>query len=695
MKKLLDYILNNTIAVFVIAIIALIIVPLPTFILDMMFIFNITISLIILLITMYIKGPLEFSIFPSVLLITTLLRISLNISSTRWILSEGGQAGAVIATFGNFVLRGNIVVGFVIFIIIVVVQFLVITKGAERIAEVAARFTLDAMPGKQMAIDADLNAGLITEMDARKRRSDIQREADFYGAMDGATKLVKGDAIASIVITLINLIGGILIGMVQGGGTFSEVLSIYSIATVGDGLVSQIPALLISIATGMIVTRAASEENLNIDATKQFLSQPMTLMIAGIVLMCMCLIPGMPKIQILVLASALLYFGYRLQKEQANIVPVVEGVQGDSEALPEPEEVSEMEFYRNIDNIYSILPVEPIEMEFGYSLIPLVDGNSGGSSFIDRVVMFRRQFALDMGMVIPSVRLRDNGQLNPNQYVIKIKGEEIAKGEILVDYYLALDPGNVEMEIDGIDTIEPAYGIPSKWITKDKKEMAEIYGYTVIDALSVMLTHLSEVIKNHAAELFSRQDLSALLDNVKQYNQPLVDEVVPAMISQSNLQKLMSNLLKEMIPIRDVESILETVADYSATVRDVDLLTEYVRQKLKRTITRKFADDGALRAITLDADIENMIVAGIKQNEHSTYLSLAPDIIQQMMESMMTQLEKTKDYMSIPIILTSPVVRLYFHRITEQFYPNVIVLSFNEIDNATQIQAVGNITLNR
>ncbi len=694
MKKLLEYILNNTIAVFVVAIIALIIVPLPTFILDMMFIFNITISLIILLITMYIKGPLEFSIFPSVLLITTLLRISLNISSTRLILSENGQAGAVISTFGNFVLRGNIVVGFVIFIIIVLVQFLVITKGAERISEVAARFTLDAMPGKQMAIDADLNAGLITEMEARKRRSDIQREADFYGAMDGATKLVKGDAIASIVITLINLIGGIIIGMVFGGGTFSEVLSIYSIATVGDGLVSQIPALLISIATGMIVTRAASENNLNIDATKQFLSQPMTLMIAGIVLLCMCMIPGMPKIQLILLASALLFFGYRLQKAQSEIIPEIEGTKGDSEAAPEPEEVSEMEFYRNIDNIYSILPVEPIEMEFGYSLIPMVDGNNS-SNFIDRVVMFRRQFALDMGMVIPSVRLRDNGQLNPNQYVIKLKGEEVARGEILVDYYLALDPGNVEMEIDGIDTIEPAYGIPSKWITEDKKEMAEIYGYTVIDSLSVMLTHLSEVIKNHAAELFSRQDLGAILDNVKQYNQTLVDEVVPAMISQSNLQKLMSNLLKELIPIRDVESILETIADYAPTVRDIDLLTEYVRQKLKRTITRKFADDGVLRAITLDADIENMIVAGIKQNEHSTYLSLAPEIIQQMMESMISQLEKTKEYMNIPIILTSPVVRLYFHRITEQFYPNVIVLSFNEIDNATQIQAVGNITLKR
>lgn len=689
MKKLLARLNDNLIAVVVIMIVALIIVPLPTFFLDLMFLFNITASLLILLITMYIKGPLEFSIFPSVLLITTLLRISLNISSTRLILGNGGQAGAVIKTFGEFVLRGNIVVGFVIFAIIVIVQFLVITKGAERIAEVAARFTLDAMPGKQMAIDADLNAGLITEQDARKRRSDIQRESDFYGAMDGATKLVKGDAISSIIITFINLIGGIIIGVLQGGNSFSEVLSIYSIATVGDGLVSQIPALLISIATGMVVTRAASENTLNLDATRQFFSQPVTLTIAGFVLLLFVFIPGMPTPQVLVLSLALIYFGYKLQKEQKQVDMQFETSESNLEE--EPTEVSETDFYRNIDNIYSILPIEPIEMEFGYSLIPLVDEASGGN-FIDRVVMFRRQFALEMGMVVPSVRLRDNGLLNPNQYVIKIKGEEIARGEILVDYFLALDPGDVNEEIDGIDTIEPAYGIPSKWITADKKELAEIYGYTVIDSLSVMLTHLSEVIKNSAHELFSRQDLTALLDNVKQYNATLVEEVVPQIMSMSNLQKLLCNLLEEHIPIRDMESILETISEYGVTVRDVDLLGEYVRQKLKRTITRKFAENGEIRVILLDAEIENLIVNSIKQNEHSTYLSIAPDMIQNMVGSLESQLEKVKNIVNVPIVLTSPVVRMYFRRIIEQFLPNVIVLSFNEIDNMVQIQSVGNIT---
>lgn len=689
MKKLLARLNDNLIAVVVIMIVALIIVPLPTFFLDLMFLFNITASLLILLITMYIKGPLEFSIFPSVLLITTLLRISLNISSTRLILGNGGQAGAVIKTFGEFVLRGNIVVGFVIFAIIVIVQFLVITKGAERIAEVAARFTLDAMPGKQMAIDADLNAGLITEQDARKRRSDIQRESDFYGAMDGATKLVKGDAISSIIITFINLIGGVIIGVLQGGNSFGEVLSIYSIATVGDGLVSQIPALLISIATGMVVTRAASENTLNLDATRQFFSQPVTLTIAGFVLLLFVFIPGMPTPQVLVLSLALIYFGYKLQKEQKQVDMQFETSESNLEE--EPTEVSETDFYRNIDNIYSILPIEPIEMEFGYSLIPLVDEASGGN-FIDRVVMFRRQFALEMGMVVPSVRLRDNGLLNPNQYVIKIKGEEIARGEILVDYFLALDPGDVNEEIDGIDTIEPAYGIPSKWITADKKELAEIYGYTVIDSLSVMLTHLSEVIKNSAHELFSRQDLTALLDNVKQYNATLVEEVVPQIMSMSNLQKLLCNLLEEHIPIRDMESILETISEYGVTVRDVDLLGEYVRQKLKRTITRKFAENGEIRVILLDAEIENLIVNSIKQNEHSTYLSIAPDMIQNMVGSLESQLEKVKNIVNVPIVLTSPVVRMYFRRIIEQFLPNVIVLSFNEIDNMVQIQSVGNIT---
>jgi flagellar biosynthesis protein FlhA len=536
-------IFNNSISIFIIALILMIIVPLPPFFLDLMFIINIAVAIVILLTTMYIKEALEFSVFPSLLLISTLFRLSLNVSSTRLILTNNGNAGAVIATFGSFVLQGNAVVGFIVFLIIVLVQFIVITKGAERVAEVTARFTLDAMPGKQMAIDADLSSGIITEQEAMQRRKGVQRESDFYGAMDGATKFVKGDAIMSIVITFINFVGGVIIGMVQGGDTFAGVLETYSIATVGDGLVSQIPALLISTATSMIVTRAASESSLNVDLTKQIRSQPVVLIISGLVILFMVFIPGFPLAQVITLSSLLIFLGISLLRTRAGI-----GAEKDTEEEEEP--VSEEEYYRNIDNIYELIHIDPIAMEVGYSLIPLVDVDGG--NFIDRVVMFRRQFAQEMGMVVPSVRLRDNGYLNPNEYVIKIKGEEVAKGEILVDYYLALDPGNLTGEVDGIETIEPAYGIPSRWIKKDKKELAEIYGYTVIDPLSVLITHLSEVVRTHAHELLSRQDLNQLLDRIKKDNKLLVEEVVPGIVSPGNLQKILGNLLKEGIPIKDM-----------------------------------------------------------------------------------------------------------------------------------------------
>ncbi|MDD4571910.1 MAG: flagellar biosynthesis protein FlhA [Clostridia bacterium] len=677
---------DNVVSIFVILIIALIIIPLPAFMLDMMFIINIALSLIILLITMYIKSSLEFFVFPSLLLVTTLLRLGLNVSSTRLILRDEGQAGHVISAFGNFVLSGNIVIGFVIFIIIVLVNFLVITKGAERVSEVAARFKLDAMPGKQMAIDADLSSGLIDEQTARQRRNDIQRETEFYGSMDGATKFVKGDAIMSIIITLINFIGGTIIGMVQGGNTFGEVLSIYSIATVGDGLVSQVPALLISTATGMIVTRAASDSSLSKDVTKQFSSYPHIMFFAGATLLGMCIIPGMPKPQLIVLAAGSFALGAKL-KNKINSVW--------DEAQPQeemPQEFDETSYYKNIDNIYNLLQMDAIEMEFGYSLIPLVDEQSG-SSFIDRLVNFRKQFALDMGMVIPAVRLRDNGFLNPNQYIIKIKGEEVSKGEILVDYCLALDPGNLTGVIDGIDTIEPAYGIPSKWITPDKKEMAEIYGYTVIDSLSVMVTHLSETVKNHAYELLSRQDVNQLLDNTKKTNETLVDEVVPGLISYSNLQKVLCNLLKENVPIRDMETILEVIADYAPSVHDADVLTEYVRQALKRTITRKWAEGGQIRVITLDSEVEKIIVNAISKNEKGNYLSLDPQITQKIVTGLIENIKKVKDAIQTPIILTSPLVRIYFSKMLEQFYPKAVVLSFNELDNNVQIQALANVTL--
>ncbi len=684
-------ILNNTITLFIMLIILMIIIPLPAFILDLMFIINIAISIIILLTTMYIKESLQFSIFPSVLLITTILRLALSISSTRLILANQGQAGAVIDTFGNFVLQGNAVIGFIIFLIIVVVQFLVITKGTERVAEVSARFTLDAMPGKQMAIDADLSSGLITEQESKIRRYKIQKEADFYGAMDGATKFVKGDAIASIVITFINFIGGVIIGMVQGAGTFSDVLSIYTIATVGDGLVSQLPALLISTAAGMIVTRAASDSNLSTDISTQFLSQPMVLIISGIVLIALSLIPGFPKPQVLTIAVVLIFLGINLintQKQQAK-----QEEQKSVEHQSSEEVYDEETYYRNIDNIYELIQVDPIEMEVGYSLIPLVDETTGGS-FIDRIVMFRRQFAVEMGMVIPSVKLRDNGYLNPNEYVIKIKGEEVARGEILVDYFLALEPAGVSGTIDGIDTIEPAYGIPSKWITRDKKEIAEIYGYTVIDPLSVLVTHLSEIVKKYAHELLSRQDINQLLVNAKKVNETIVDEVVPNLISYGNLQKILGNLLKESVPIKDIETILETVSDYASSIKDTEMLTEYIRQALKRTITRKWSESGQIKVITLSTDIEKMIINSINKNDHGSYLSLDPQIIQKIVTSLLEQIEKLKEIISVPIILTSPFVRIYFKKLVDQFYPNSVILSFNEIDNSVQIQAIGNIEIN-
>ncbi len=682
-------ILNNSISLFIIAIILMIIIPLPPFLLDLMFIINIALSILILLTTMYIKEALEFSVFPSLLLITTLFRLSLNVSSTRLILTKGGNAGAVIATFGNFVLQGNAVVGFIIFLIIVLVQFIVITKGAERVAEVTARFTLDAMPGKQMAIDADLSSGIITENEAKRRRNNVQREADFYGAMDGATKFVKGDAVMSIIITLINFVGGIIIGMVQGGSTFTEVLQTYSIATVGDGLVSQIPALLISTATSMIVTRAASESSLNVDLTNQIKSQPTVLIISGIVILLMAAIPGFPKPQVIVFSAVLILLGARLSKTNASY-NVDESEQIRGELTGEP--VSEDEYFRNIDNIYELIQTDPVEMEVGYSLIPLVDEFSGGN-FIDRVVMFRRQFAQEIGMVIPSVRLRDNGYLNPNEYVIKLKGEEVARGEILVEYYLALDPGNLTGEVDGIETIEPAYGIPSKWITKDKKELAEIYGYTVIDPLSVLITHLSEVIKEHAHELLSRQDLNQLLNNVKKTNELLVEEVVPGIVSHGNLQKILGNLLKEGIPIKDLETILETISDYGTSVKDTEMLTEYVRQSLKRTITRKWSESGQMKVITLSTDVEKLIINSIGKNDKGSYLSIDPDLMQKLVSQLIEEISKLKGEMSVPVILTSPFVRVYFRKLMDQFYPKAVVLSFNEIDNSVQIQALGNIAI--
>jgi len=510
-------------------------------------------------------------------------------------------------------------------------------------------------------------------------------EVEFVGVMDCATKLVKGDAIASIIIAMVNLIAGTIIGMIQGGMSFTQVLAIYSIATVGDGLVSQIPALMISTATGMIVTRAASEGNLNEDVKKQFLSQPNVLLISGIVIMTMCFIPGAPIIQIAILGIILIVMGYTLLRSAKERKLKVEIDQMSDLGI---EEENEVNYYRNIDNVYNLLGVEPIEMEFGYSLLPLVDEGSGGS-FIDRIVIFRKQFALEMGVVVPTVRLRDNGIINPNQYLIKIKGEEVARGEVLVDYYLALDPGNSTGPIEGIDTIEPAYEIAGKWITESEREMAEIYGYTVIDALSVIVTHMSEVIKRHIHELVSRQDINILLQNVSKTNQAIVDDVIPGIISISDLQKILMNLLREGVPIRDMESILESLGDQGIAIKDSDILTEYVRQKLKRTITRKYTDGNSIKVISLDQGIENTILNSAKKSEHGTYLAIDPQVVQKIIEGVTEQIEKVKELIHQPVILTSPIVRIYFKRLIDQFLPNLTILSFNEIDANIQIQAIG------
>ena len=683
---------NNIIPVFLLLVIVLIIIPLPTWLLDFMLVLNISVSLIILLMTMYIKSPLEFSIFPSLLLVTTIFRLSLNISSTRLILGNGGNAGQVVYAFGHFVTGNNTVVGFIVFILIAIVQFLVITKGAERVAEVSARFTLDAMPGKQMAIDADLNSGLIDEATAKKRRSDVQREADFFGAMDGASKFVKGDAIFSIVAAFVNLIGGAIIGLAMNGMDFSTVLSTYSIATVGDGLVSQIPSLLISTSMGMIVTRNASEDNLNTDMRRQLTSQPRVLCIAGGVMILAMVIPGFPKLACLMCGSLLIACGILLMRS----VPALEtdqAAQAEEQAMEENKQaLSEMEYYKDIDNVYKLLNVEPLVLEFGYSLIPLADESAGGT-LIERVVIFRKQFAIDMGMVFPSIRMRDNQHINPNQYVIKIKGEVVAQNEILVDHYLALDSGNVTKEIDGIDTIEPAFGIPAKWIPEDKKLAADMAGYTLIDPTSVMITHLSEVIKEHAYELLSRQDVKTMLEKLKETSAATVDDIVPSVVSVAYLQKVLCMLLKEGVPIRDLETILETLSDYQNTLKDIDITVEYVRQALKRTITRRFADAGQIRVLTLDTETENKIVAGVKKSEQGSYLALDPVTIQKLMNALNEQIDRVKEVVPNPIILTSPIVRVYFKKLVDQFIPNITVLSFNEIDNTVQIQAVGNVAI--
>lgn len=700
MKKILNY----SVVLFVLTIILLLIIPLPAGMVDVVIILNMALSMMILVSTMTIREPLELSIFPSLLLVTTLFRLGINVSTTRNILSNGGSSGQIIKAFGDFILRGNVVVGFIIFLIIVLMQFIVITKGAERVAEVAARFNLDAMPGKQMAIDADLSSGLINEQQAKDRRQKVQREADFYGAMDGATKIVKGDAVMSLITTAINLIGGSVIGILQSGGSIGTVLNTYSIATVGDGLVSQIPALLISVSTGMIVTRAVSDGSLNEDISRQFMSQPYAIMMSGVVMAVLTFIPGMPVLQLLIISAALISGGYYLSRKvaEASYAPGAVLYQ-DSEAVQESQAeaaasnaVAEDEYFKDVNNVYTLLTVEPIEMEFGYSLIPLADESVGGR-LISRIVIFRRQYAQDMGFVIPSIRLRDSSGLSTNQYCIKIKGEEVARGELLVDYYLALEPEHPEKEVDGIEAIEPAYGIPSRWIRPEDRERAELYGYTVIDPLSVMVTHLSEIIRQHAFELVTRQEVIRLIENVKKTSPELVEEAFPGFISYNLFQRVLTALLKEGVPVKDLETIIETmietISEAGLPVRDFDGIIEQIRIALKRTITRLYCEDGSMKVITLDTELERTMAGSVQKGESGMYLALQPDILQSLISQLAEQMKKFNGLTQNPVILTSQVMRIHFYHLIEQFYPKARVLSFNEIANNVQIQSIGSLRL--
>lgn len=668
------------VAIAVIAIVLLIIVPIPTLLMDLLLTINISLSLIILIISMYVKEPLEFSIFPSLLLIATLFRLSLNISSTRLILSNA-DAGSVIEAFGNFVIGRNIIVGILIYLIIMVIQFMVITKGAERVAEVSARFTLDAMPGKQMAIDADLNSGLISEVEAKERRKKIQREADFYGAMDGASKFVKGDAIAGIIITIINITAGFVIGVLQKGMEMAEAASIYTNLTVGDGLVTQVPALLISTATGIIVTRAASESNLGSEMTKQLFSQPRALYIASGVLFLLAF-TGLPALPNIILSGLLSFMAYNLDK-------IMKEAEKQEESLYQDNEADEM---RKPENVMSLLQVDPIELEFGYGILPLVDANQGGD-LLDRLVMIRRQCALDLGIVVPIIRLRDNIQLKPNEYVIKIKGTDVASGEIMFDNYLAMDPGTAEGDLEGIKTIEPAFGLPAIWISEGQREKAEMMGYTVVDPPSIIATHLTEIIKSHSAELLGRQEVQKLLDNLKETYPALVDEVLPKILSLGEIHKVLANLLKENISIRDLVTIMETLADYGVLTKDTDILTEYVRQSLSRSITKRFINGNKARVITLGQELEQTIIDSVQQTDYGTYISMDPNVTQMIAKNLMKEIQKFMSMGEQPIILTSPSVRMYFRRIAEGVSPGIIVLSYNEIDPSIEVQSIGMVNI--
>ncbi len=665
------------IAIAIITVVVMMIIPVPPMLLDILLTFNITFALIIVMVSIYNTEPLQLSVFPSLLLITTLFRLSLNVSSTRLILLDG-YAGDVILAFGNFVVGGNALVGFIVFVILIIIQFIVITRGAERVAEVAARFTLDAMPGKQMSIDADLNAGLINDAEARVRRRNIQREADFYGAMDGASKFVKGDAIAAIIIIIINIVGGFAIGMLQRNMDILQALSTYTLLTVGEGLVNQIPALLISTATGIVVTRAASDVNLGHDIVGQLLTNPRVFMIAAAVLLGLALVPGLPGLPFFILSLLCGAIAFVLMRTAKS----------DAATEVTRREEKEIEEVRKPENVVSLLAVDPMELEIGYSLIPMVDVSQGGD-LLDRIVMIRRQCALELGLVVPTIRIRDNIQLKPNAYVIKLRGVEVAKGELLPDHYMAMNPGTVSEEISGVETFEPAFGLPALWIQENEREQAELSGYTVVDPVSVLATHLTEVIKGHAAEIIGRQEVQTLVESVRQSNPAVVDELVPNMMSLGDIQKVLANLLRERISIRDLVTIFETLADYAPATKDTEVLAEYVRHALARQISRQFIYNNVLACLTVDPQLENLINGAVQRTEQGSYVALDPSTVQAIVNSLSNELPKLTNLGYQPVVLASPATRLYFRKVTERVAPNLVVLSYAELDPKIEVQAVG------
>lgn len=669
------------VAGYVLAAFIMLIVPIPSGLLDVLLCINMAVAFTIMFGSMFAKEALDMSYFPTVLLFTTIFRISLNVSSTRLILTSG-DPGNVVRTFGQFVGGNDLIMGAIVFIILIIIQFMVINKGSERVAEVTARFTLDAMPGKQMAIDADLNTGAITDKQAKERRDKIQQEASFFGSMDGAVKYVKGDATAGLIITAVNIVGGILMGMFRQGLDFNTALNTYAVLTIGDGLVSQIPSLLISLSTGILVTKGSKDADFGAALISQLFGVPRTMYMVGAVLIGLGIVTPLNTIIFVGVGVAFVVTGRMM-------AGTIETAQIENEANQEEMAAEEI---RQPENVTSLLQVDPIELEFGYGIIPLADVNQGGD-LLDRVVMIRRQIALEFGTIVPIIRLRDNIQLNPNQYIIKIKGIQVSEGEILFDHYMAMNPGYVEEEITGIKTFEPSFHLPAVWITEGQRERAESLGYTVVDPPSIIATHLTEVIRQHIAELLSRQDVQNLVDNLKESNPSIVEELVPKMLGLGEVQKVLQNLLREGISIRDLLTIFETLADYAQTTRDTDVLTEYVRQSLKRAISAKyFPANETTSVVTLDPKVEQEIMSSVKQTEQGAYLTLAPERTKAIMASVQTEIDKLESLGKNPIIITSPIVRMYFKRLTEDYFKDLIVVSYNEVETNVELQSVGMVT---